>query len=389
MVEMASTDPFGPLRCSQSAILAKLCKDIPDSPSRLADSQTMTEIVLGVAYDALELTAISTDNSTATLTLATFTEVPDGLSDMTVRIYNIAGPNVNARYNAVIRYTRYYLDDVTDVANRTVVDVTAYRGPVDINNAIPSDQTAPVATIDDLGNPVFEVIATFGYSPMIQARILVPAIRVATLSVRFTRSVPLAEIKEAVDVDTTTTDTNLGKGCCDCRRNQLTVNWTTDALGGSLAEIVMAISAPTRYVGGYCSKWIARNRNLRIDNVRCSHRPPRASRTTSCAKITFFAFRPRIFKTLDGCGDYDLLRIIQLHKRYNITLPLEAFYIDVLSYTTLKYCLAGLITGTFDIAWLYQSQNAAFFELLANSEFASLLPQFLPYLGYERFFLWF
>jgi hypothetical protein len=339
---------------------------------------------LGVGNDAIKLLATSTDNPETTLQSSITTTSLDNLSDMTVATYMITKTNEGVPRYVIVEYTRKYRSASDMRAYTATVTISSFIGSVDPGNRT-TYQFTLTPIMDLQGNLVFRAAAIFGADPLLRLEVvvLIPAARELTLSASFTYVVPLAEVIETIG-----DSFNLRNGSGQ-QSNQLSVNWTTDAVGANLAEIVMAISAPSRYVGGYTSKWIGRNRNLRVSDRRCSHYPTCSSWTSSCANITFFAFRPRIVKTLDGCGDYDLQRVTQLRRRYNITLGLEAFYVDVMSYAVLKYCLAGLITGEFDIAWLYQSQNAAFFELLANSEFASLLSQFLPCVGYEKYFLWF
>jgi hypothetical protein len=336
-------------------------------PADMSDIVDTTLVILGEGTDAVSLQAQDTTGLIVKIISVGTQQTATG--DLTRVDYRVVDTNSGVIYMIILIYNRTLpIGSPVATAVTATFEVTNNAGQV-----IPA---APV-TIDSRG-ATYVVTTSF---PALNSRSILITVTIPAAKVILAPSTVFSYI-ESLAVQAEPVDVNVVPGDDE---EQLTINWTTDLLGANLAEMIMAISAPRRYIGGYCSKWIARNRNLRVSDRRCPHTPPCDA---ECAEVTFFAFRPRIYRTLDGCGDYDLERIRQLHSRYN-TPSLEAFYIDVMSYAVLKYCLAGLITGEFDISWLYGSNNAEFFELLANSEFASLLPQFFPYVGYEKYFLWF
>jgi len=156
----------------------------------------------------------------------------------------------------------------------------------------------------------------------------------------------------------------------------LTINYTTDSFGGNLAEIIIAIADDKFYPHSFPHNLVARNKGIHVLDREDDK------------LFTFYAKRPKVVLTLLEDGEYDLQRVVKIKQVFGITESLYNFYNNIMTYASLKYGLAGLITGKFSIKWLYAKNNAKFFKLLAGSDFASTIVFFEPFVGYVQYFRW-
>jgi len=156
----------------------------------------------------------------------------------------------------------------------------------------------------------------------------------------------------------------------------LTINYTTDSFGGNLAEIIIAIADDKFYPHSFPHNLVARNKGVRVANKQDGR------------LLSFYAKRPKVVLTLLEDGEYDLQRVVKIKQVFGIQEPIKEFYNNIMTYASLKYGLAGLVTGKFSIKWLYAKNNAKFFQLLLESDFASTIVFFEPFVGYVEYFRW-
>lgn len=290
--------------------------------------------------------------------------------DVTTASYEVHDDTNALIFIAVVAVARYYPTDVATVANDFAVDILIY-------DAVGATPYAPQQSIPDLTNPLvtFSVRQT-GFAVLGQASVdLYRANNAISRFVMYLTGVNTVNTESLAPA----TPVLQGAKCPPpppANQGRLTISFVTDAYSGSLNEIYATITDNKRYPHGYPRKLVARNRGAHV------------TKRTDGLYDTFFSFTPAVVTTLKGSGDYDLQRVEQLYAASTLTITLLEFYNNVMSYASLKYVLAGLITGCYDIKWLYGMNNAKFFRLLADSDFASLITNFQPYVGYEEYFLW-
>ena len=271
-------------------------------------------------------------------------------------------------YTNTIVVTRYFTDSTAIKADRITTEVTISSQGFNVRL-----QKSPIAENDNFLQDFF--FSSPGALPTdrhpVIGNIIANSIQSNQnfLTLKYDYSGSITEINEAFENQTPL----LGK--CN-QKGLLTINYTTDSFGGNLAEIIIAIADDKFYPNPFSYRLVAINKGIHVVNREDDK------------LFTFYAKRPKVVLTLLEDGEYDLQRVVKIKQVFGITESLYNFYNNIMTYASLKYGLAGLITGKFSIKWLYAKNNAKFFKLLAGSDFASTIVFFEPFVGYVQYFRW-
>jgi hypothetical protein len=157
---------------------------------------------------------------------------------------------------------------------------------------------------------------------------------------------------------------------------QLQIIWSTDQLGSNLGEIVCLVEGnylpyeqyPIKLIGKYSWFYLS----------------------STCSKdsnsLVYFSKHPNLMPVMKGCATKTYLqKTIELN---DTDLSNIEFYLNLLSFMSLRYYLGGLTSGKLTRKWLLQSMTEQFYINMANSEFAGYITLFTEtYKGYDRYML--
>ena len=148
---------------------------------------------------------------------------------------------------------------------------------------------------------------------------------------------------------------------------KLRIIWTTDELGANLSEIICLVEGnylqkdkyPIKLIGKYT--WF------------CLYK----------TNMSYFSKHPNLMSVMIGKPARTYL---QKSQKLNKNVMDIGFYVNLLSFMSLRYFLGGLTSGILTKKWLLQSKTKDFYSNLAKSEFAIYITLFTEtYKGYDLY----
>jgi hypothetical protein len=137
----------------------------------------------------------------------------------------------------------------------------------------------------------------------------------------------------------------------------------TDQFGLNLGEMIAILTSNHSYPNGYPKKLIGYCLDINNNNNNIIQ--------------TFYSFKPKLSKVLKGEGTTLLAQTNNINCLYDTDLTNCDFYLNILSYCTLRYMLAGLSNNSlFSLKWLYANYYEQFLVNLKNSEFSAAVVLF-------------
>ena len=153
--------------------------------------------------------------------------------------------------------------------------------------------------------------------------------------------------------------------------SQVTTNYGADVL----EVVVTLISNTKQYPGQYPRNLIGKLRGNTLTDLVTQP----------------FLKSVRFYPYMKGTGCHDLSRTKRIRHLFNIEEDLVIFYQRICDYMAVRYTLSSLIYGVWAERWLLEKYYEKFLIDLEVSEFAPLLPWFLPegiYYGFEKYMRW-
>jgi hypothetical protein len=153
---------------------------------------------------------------------------------------------------------------------------------------------------------------------------------------------------------------------------KLYIIWDTDDLGSNLNEIICMVEGDYLPCEQYSKKLIGKYSWFGI----CSN------------EISYFSKYPNLFVVMKGTNSCSrnttyYQKAAQLN---NTKLPTTDFYLNLLSFMSLRYFLSGLVSGELTEEWLLGRNTDKFYYLLSSSEFAIYMKLFqVTYKGYDKY----
>lgn len=173
---------------------------------------------------------------------------------------------------------------------------------------------------------------------------------------------------------------------CDCVSDNVFVRvpiidilgQTTAGTGEFLSDFTFTIKDQYKY-----DKHNQYNKNG--DKCDITYMDPCQLKTTS-----FFEFGPPLQKVVKGKGKTLRDKLVYYNTKHHIEPSFQVFYEKIILYGMLKYILARLLYGDFNIDYLYRKYNKKFFKDLAKSRFCGFIEFFEDptngIIGYDQYF---
>lgn len=104
----------------------------------------------------------------------------------------------------------------------------------------------------------------------------------------------------------------------------------------------------------------------------------------------FFQYGPNLQCIVKGKGTSLRDKVLYTYDRINLIISFQQFYINIITYAMLKYILARVLYGQFDMKYLARNFNCQFFKDLAHSRFCGFIEFFDDpangLIGYHKYF---